>query len=46
MTLKLIFALQEGYSHSATLWSLGILIYELLTGSPPFVSSDRAELWR
>jgi len=37
---------QEGYSHSATLWSLGILIYELLTGSPPFVSSERAELWR
>lgn len=35
----------EGYSIASTLWSLGILIYEMLTGIPPFISEDKTILF-
>ena len=38
--------LKKGHDASADYWSFGILIYELLTGGPPFYSSDKQELKR
>ena len=32
--------LNKGHDSSADYWSLGILIYELMAGNPPFTSSD------
>ncbi|XP_030638804.1 cGMP-dependent protein kinase 2 isoform X2 [Chanos chanos] len=37
--------LNKGHSFSVDFWSLGILVFELLTGSPPFTGSDQMMIY-
>jgi serine/threonine protein kinase len=34
------------YDQSADMWSVGVIIFLLLSGSPPFVDDDQSELFR
>jgi serine/threonine protein kinase len=37
-------SIEEGYNKNVDWWSFGAVIYEMLTGAPPFYSSDRKEI--
>lgn len=37
--------LQQGHNSAADWWTLGILIFELVGGMPPFYDKDRYVLW-
>jgi len=32
---------QEKYTEKADLWSVGIIMYELIVGKPPFIAANR-----
>ena len=36
---------RKKYSYSADWWSFGVLLWELLTGKPPFMESNRKQLF-
>ena len=36
----------EGYTKTVDWWTLGVLLYEMLTGLPPFYNEDTNEMYR
>ena len=38
--------LNKGHDYSADYWSLGVLMYEFLTGIPPFTGSEAIETYK
>ena len=41
-----ILAKTREYGKECDWWSFGVLLYEMITGSPPFYSTDRKELFQ
>ncbi|KAF3087310.1 Cell cycle serine/threonine-protein kinase cdc5/MSD2 [Orbilia oligospora] len=43
---EVLFGKEEGHSFEVDLWSLGIILYAMLIGKPPFQSSDVKEIYQ
>eukprot|EP00803_Ostreobium_quekettii_P000241 evm.model.scf_1252.3 EVM.evm.TU.scf_1252.3 scf_1252:22586-28170(-) len=37
---------QTGHNHAADWWAVGVLIFELVTGRPPFYDDDRVKMFK
>jgi serine/threonine protein kinase len=37
---------KKGHSHSVDWWALGIIIYEMLVGKPPFYEEDEQKMYK
>ncbi|KAF3927307.1 hypothetical protein ABW21_db0201365 [Orbilia brochopaga] len=43
---EVLFGKEEGHSFEVDLWSLGIILYAMLVGKPPFQSGDVKEIYQ
>ena len=46
VTRSLLSCVTQGHGKAVDWWALGVLIYEMLAGYPPFYADDRMQMYR